>query len=144
MLILRNNLLWIVLLAGVLMGSCKKETRCDTPIGEVSCTLDLTLPMYYPLTAIGGYCNLYGGHKGISVIRVSLNEFAAYERTCPNDHEGQVDTVAGSGGMLLECPECGCQFSTYTDGSPMEGSQTSCSLYKYSTYYDGYTLSIMP
>lgn len=138
------SILFGAVLVGVLslLYGCHKENLCDTPFGEATCTIDITSPSFYSLYPVGGFVNIIGGNKGVFVVHTSLNEFAAFERTCPHDHDVALDTVAGSGGTLLRCPVCGSQFSTYADGAPIEGSVTSCSLYQYSTLLEGYSLYI--
>ena len=46
-----------------------------------------------------------------------------------------------SDGLILECPSCGSQFLAI-DGTPLEGSATSCSLFQYDTRLNGTTLDI--
>ena len=60
-----------------------------------------------------------------------------------NNCDGYEYLVAvGFGYIVLECPKGHSRFNTFADGCPLEGSRTSCYLYKYSTYYDGTTLFI--
>lgn len=139
----RFRLLTLLLVLTFLSASCGKENMCSIPIGNATCTLFLDMPDYYPLRTVGGSVNIIGGNRGVTVIRLSINEFAAYERTCPHDHDATLEVEPGSGGAVLLCPVCGSRFSTYAEGAPIDGSVTSCSLYRYSTSYDGlYTLSI--
>ena len=116
----------------LLLASCNPETRCDTPMGDASCQLDL---IQYPnLTGGNGYEYIVGGYQGVVVIRTSLEQYVAYERTCPHDH-GRLSVSGDYGTAVLECPECHSCFNAFADGMPIDGSQTSCPLYQYSTHY---------
>ncbi|MBR1793188.1 MAG: hypothetical protein IJ764_06060 [Bacteroidales bacterium] len=133
--------------------SCHKDNTCGVPHGY-GVTLDLSLPQMYALSTVGGsvmidssYSSIfYDGicYRGIFVLRTSLNEFMAYECSCPRDNETTVQPADGWGGWLLQCPRCKSIFSLYAEGAPVEGSQTPCSLYQYNTYMDndGYHLHI--
>lgn len=116
----------------LVFSSCNPETRCDTPMGDASCQLDL---IQYPnLTGGNGYEYIVGGYQGVVVIRTSLEQYVAYERTCPHDH-GRLSVSGDYGTAVLECPECHSCFNAFADGMPIDGSQTSCPLYQYSTHY---------
>lgn len=124
-----------------LIAGCNKDRSCDVPIGESRCTLDLTLPSNSSLLDINGYLYIHGGNKGICLTHPSINEFVALERTCPNDHGTAVVMRDDSDGLILECPVCGSRFLSI-DGTPLDGSATSCSLYQYSTRLDGTLLDV--
>lgn len=101
-------------------------------MGDASCQLDL---IQYPnLTGGNGYEYIVGGYQGVVVIRTSLEQYVAYERTCPHDH-GRLSVSGDYGTAVLECPECHSCFNAFADGMPIDGSQTSCPLYQYSTHY---------
>lgn len=121
--------------------SCRKDRNCDTPFGDARCTIDLTLPSNSRLSDINGYLMLHGGNKGICLTHPSTNEFVALERTCPRDHDVAVDMRDDSDGLILECPSCGSRFLSI-DGTPLDGSATSCSLFQYSTRLNGTTVEI--
>ena len=129
------------LLVSLVISSCDKEKRCGVPIGDATCQIDPNSPLYPGLNVVGGFEYIVGGNNGIAVIRLSMSEFAAYERTCPHD-TCRLEAPEEYAGLVLQCPQCGSQFSTFGDGVPLESSQTSCALYQYSTYYDGRTLYI--
>ena len=120
-------------------ASCNPETRCDTPMGDATCQLDLM--QYDNLSNVGGYEYLVGGYQGIVVIRLGLEQYVAYERTCPHDH-GRLSVSKDYAGSVLECPKCHSCFIADLDGIPLDGSQTSCPLYQYSTHYSAGTLYI--
>lgn len=140
---MRRVVFFLLFSVPVLLTGCGKEGQCDVPFGDAACSINLLESQYYPLgSRVGGCINLVGGHKGICVVHTGMNEYAAFERACPIDHETAVEFVEGSDGVLVRCPVCGSQFCTYTDGTPMEGSVTSCSLYQYGTTLEGTILHI--
>lgn len=126
----------------LVMQSCKHENRCDTPIGAAACSIEPNSPNYNHLNNVGGYEYITGGNHGIFVIRTSLYEFAAFERTCPHDHDAAVKVADGWDGTVLECPVCGSMFNSYANGTPLNGSTTSCPLYEYGTKYENGILYI--
>lgn len=129
------------LLALISIVGCGKEGKCHVPIGEANCQIDPNSPLYPGINTSDGYEYLVGGANGLVVVRVNYNEFVCYERSCPLD-TGRLEMAQGYGNIVLECPKCHSQFNTFADGCPLDGSHTSCYLYKYSTYYDGSTLYI--
>ncbi len=132
-------LAFLVLGSWFLVSACTPEVRCDTPMGDATCRVDLAL--YPNLTGGNGYEYLVGGYQGVVVIRMGWEDYAAYERTCPHDR-GRLEVSKDYGNTILECPECHSRFNAFADGMPLDGSQTSCSLYQYSTHYSAGSLYI--
>lgn len=132
---MNNRIIGVLLLLFCLAG-CKE---CDVPHGDANCQL----PLYqYPnLSTVGGYEYIVGGYQGVVVIRTSLNEYRAYERTCPHDN-GRLEISTDYGSSLLECPLCHSCYNVYSDGMPLEGSLSSCPPFQYPTVCDGGTLYI--
>ena len=85
---------------------------CNVPIGNATCQIDPNSPLYPGLNNTNGYEYLVGGYQGIVVVRTGWYDFVAYECTCPHD-EGLLEMAKGYGNLVLECPECGSQFSTF-------------------------------
>lgn len=131
----------VLLSVTALLCGCSKERMCHVPVGDATCQIEPDSPLYPGLNSTSGYEYLYGGYQGIVVIRTGWRDFVAYERTCPHD-KGVLRMAPDYGNMVLECPDCGSRFSTFAEGTPVEGSVTSCSLYKYATYFDGRILYI--
>lgn len=125
----------------LLLSGCGKERACNIPIGEASCQIDPNSPYYSGINNCDGYEYIVGGHNGIVVIRTGWSDFVAYERTCPAD-TARLEINEEYGNIVLECPQCHSRFNTFADGCPLEGSTTSCFLYRYRTYYDGSLLYI--
>ena len=122
------------------LASCGKNDRCHTPIGITNFTIEPLSASYPGLNTVGGHQYLTGGHRGVVIIRTGLQDFVAYERSCPLDTSTAVNISQEYGSSVLECPVCHSLFSVYSDGSPMTGSQTPCYLFQYSTTFDGRTL----
>ena len=84
-----TSLLVVLVFTGIIMfSSCKKDKKYDAiPYAYVNIFLDPNGTMYQNLNNVGGYEYLTADEpsRGIIVYRVSMDEFRAYERTCPYD-----------------------------------------------------------
>ncbi|MBQ0016429.1 MAG: hypothetical protein KBT04_05550 [Bacteroidales bacterium] len=123
---------------------CNKDNTCGVPHGDGG-VVDLSLPEMSDLTHVGGYVVINRGHKGIFVVRTSMDgEFLAFECACPNDPDVAVAPQEGFESAVLQCPKWQTIFSVYADAAPIDGNQTPCSLYQYGATLsaDGYTLVI--
>lgn len=127
----------VLLLLLLIFASCGKENRCFVPIGLTNFEIEPNSAYYAGLNNVGGYIYLTGGHRGVIVVRTALDQFVAFERTCPADSTTAVEISSDWGSSLLECPKCHSCFLVYSDGIPMEGSAANCPLYQYSTLYSG-------
>lgn len=111
------------------------------PEVDVSISIDVTSSTYSDLSYVGGYAYLTGGYKGILVYRHSLEEFVAFERTCPYDPSVTTARIeVEESGLILVDSTCGSRF-LIIDGSVYEGPCTR-SLKQYSTAFDGIYLRI--
>ena len=119
---------------------CQKTERCKVSIGDARFHIEPNSAAYGNLNSVGGYEYFVGGHRGVVVVRMGINDFAAYERTCPEDNTTAVEVSDDWGSTVLECPVCGSRFNDYGNGEPLTGSATSCCLYEYYCHYDGRTL----
>ncbi|MBQ9418301.1 MAG: hypothetical protein IJU19_06980 [Bacteroidales bacterium] len=130
-----------ILLLAASLAACKSD-ECDTPFGQVG-TIDVTLAEYADLYNNPGGTLVLGnaGHKGVLVACVALGNYVAFECSCPHDHDVRLVPNDDHAAVLLSCPSCGSRFEL-TYGNPLEGSATGCSLYQYSTSFDGRELSI--
>ena len=136
---IHRHILGLTLLV-TLAASCGKSERCAVPIGLTNFQVDPNSSYYQGLNTVGGYMYLTGGHRGIAVVRTGLDQFVAYERTCPADSTSAVEFGDDWGGSILECPKCHTLFNVYADGIPVDGGATTCPLYQYATTYSGGTL----
>lgn len=119
---------------------CSRDNACNTPFGEGG-IVDINMPDFAALQNVGGFVTINRGYKGIFVRRLSYSDFVAFESACPNDHDVRLQPLEGWDGGVLECPDCHSLYET-VNGQPLEGAASGCSLYQYSTYFDGYILTI--
>lgn len=120
---------------------CKKDSYAEIPNVYVNLNLDISSTLYLELTHVGGWVNLTGGYKGITVYRVSTDEFVAFERCCPYDPDVEEARVeVDDSGLTLTDSVCGSQF-LILDGSVVEGP-ANIPLKRYRTEFDGDNLHI--
>ena len=116
--------------------SCKKNDD-QIPNVPVNIYVNTTDPSFTALNSVGGWVNITGGNRGITVYRKSQTEFMAYERTCsykPSDSNARVDVDTNTN-YFLEDASCGSKF-LITDGS-VQNSPASFPLKHYTTSFDG-------
>ena len=126
----------------IISGSCKKdEQQPEIPYVYVNFSLNPNSTLYIHLNAVNGWETVSGGYKGILIFRKSVNEFAAFERACPNDPlENGAQVRVDDSGITCFCPVCGSKF-IMVDGTPYEGP-SHYPLKQYSAMYDGSMLYI--
>jgi len=133
---------WIILLSVLLLASCKKES--DQPVipeTYVNFSLNPNSTEYLELNHPGGFLTVTGGYRGIILYRLTINEFLAYDRTCPYDPwEEAARLELDETGTIATCPVCGSQY-LITDGSPITGPSVYL-LKQYHTMYDGSLLYV--
>ena len=79
--------------------------------------VDLTNPIYNDLSNIGGYVYVTGGVSGILVYHSSLDEYQAYERTCPYDPDCGKVYVDEINFNAVDSVCCGSEFSLLLNGT---------------------------
>src|SRR5687767_10132874 len=115
--------------------SCKKNTDQIAP-AQVDFYLYLTQPEFQTLNTVGNYVYVTGGVKGIIVYHKTIDEFAAYERSCPYDPNTSAAIVqVDSSGLGLVDYQCGSRYNIL-DGSIVNGP-TAYPLRQYYCEYDG-------
>lgn len=126
------RILFIFLLV-TLIGGCKKNKDYPLPSVPFDFTIDLSLPSYQPVSAVGGWCYVAGGLKGIIVYRKGVDEFVVWERQSPEDPNGVcADGLIPKDANFLEMedPCSDAVFSMY-DGSPLQNSEWGLRQYRY-------------
>lgn len=127
-----------MLTAITLVFSCKKSTDQIDP-ANVDFYIYLTQPDFQSLNTVGNYAYVTGGVKGIIVYHKSIDEFAAYERSCPYDPNVSSAIVeVDSSGIGLIDYHCGSRYNIL-DGSIVNGP-TSYPLRQYQCDYDGVSI----
>ena len=118
-----------------LFGGCKKSTDQIAP-ADVDFYVYMTQPDFQTLNTVGNYVYVTGGVKGIIVYHKNIDEFAAYERSCPYDPNVSAAIVAvDSSGLGLIDYHCGSKYNIL-DGSIVNGP-TAYPLRQYACEYDG-------
>jgi nitrite reductase/ring-hydroxylating ferredoxin subunit len=131
----------VLLLLLILTGCNKEEQPPDIPYVYVSFSLNPNSTEYINLNMVNGWETVTGGYQGILLFRISVNEFAAFERACPYDPlaPGAQIRVEDSG-ITCYCPVCKSRY-IMTDGTPFEGP-SHFPLKQYQTFYDGFLLYV--
>jgi hypothetical protein len=132
---------YAIMLLVIFALSCKKDDRPQIPNVYVNLNLDISSTLYIELNSVGGWVNLTGGYKGITVYRMSTDEFVAFERCCPYDPDVSAARVTvDTAGLTLSDAVCGSRF-LILDGSVINGPATS-PLKQYHADFDGDFLHI--
>ena len=105
-----------VVLTGVFLSSCERETQVPVPYVYVNYTVYLNNPSNSHLTVPGNYLILPDqGNLGIILYRRSLgeaNDFIAMDLTCTNEPLGSCKVAVDTENeFYLVCPCCGSRFS---------------------------------
>jgi hypothetical protein len=144
---LSYGFLLILLMLALFTSHCKKENG-PLPFAVVNISIEPNSTQFINLNAVGGheYITANPPSRGIIVYRLSVNDFMAFERTCPYDPDGCCTTssctrlVVEDDGIIVTDSCCG---STYLilDGSNVTGPSVT-PLKQYNTTYNGKTLHI--
>jgi len=148
---MKNKLIYFIL--GSLLVLAMTSTRCQKeenplPFAVVNIYIEPNSTLFINLNTVSGheYITANEPSRGIIVYRISVNEFMAFERTCPHDPDACCDEngcsrlIVEDDGVIITDECCG---STYLilDGSNVSGPSVK-PLKQYRTSYDGKTLHI--
>ena len=118
-----------------ILTSCNKKNDV-IPDTYVSFTLDLNDPQFVNLAGFGGsvtvdsHTNNWGvgaaGYNGNGIIICyGVEEFYAYDRTCPHDYVVNNLSVKvnidPSNSTIAVCPKCGTKYALTVGGTPASG-----------------------
>jgi len=96
-----------------LFVACKSDSQNTVPYAYVNISIDMQDPEFINLQNVGGTEMITGGYNnnGIVVYRSGIDEFKAYDRTCPFnvDDDCQVKTDSTSQ-ILVVCSCCGSKY----------------------------------
>jgi len=123
-----KNLIVLVILSIALSG-CSKDNEQIIPYVKVNIDFDLSIPQFDDLLVVGNaYIFPNEGYKrhGIIIYRNSLDEFTAYDATCPKHLESNptaVELYGGKGSGEVKCPfnDCGTIYYLSLYGYPPKG-----------------------
>ena len=118
----------------VLMISCKKSKYDVIPDVYVDFTIDLNDPEFFVLNAgtnskiVTSATNNWGTRSagydgnGIIVYRSTMDEFYAYDRTCPYDYAvNSLSIKVNTDFLNAICPKCSTNYSLEMGGTPISG-----------------------
>ena len=134
----------------VILSSCNKKNDV-IPDTYVNFTLDLNDPEFVNLNAMGGsvtvdsHTNNWGpgaaGFNGNGIIIYSgVDEFYAYDRTCPHDYSVNGLSIKVNidinSSLYAICPKCGTTYALSAGGTPSSGTG-KYPLKNYRTRFEG-------
>ena len=109
-----------ILMISFSLQSCVKNNNL-VPYVPVDLYLNLYLPGYSSLNAIGGWAYVSGGSRGIIIYRQSVDLFAAYDRHCTYNADNPCGIAeVDSSFTFVECSCDGSQYQLY-DGLVIQG-----------------------
>lgn len=120
---------------------CKKEHQY-VPNVYVNLTIYVNDPQNIVLSTVGGWKYYDGGNRGVVVYRKGINEFVAFDRTCPykpDESASKVD-VDTTNNIILKDYSCSSQF-LLSDGSTISG-QAVIPLRAFKCIFDGTVLRV--
>ena len=140
----------------IVLSSCKRSKNDVIPDVYVDFSIDLADPEFVNLAAIGGTVtvdertnNLGIRAAGFSgngiIIHAGIEEFFAYDRTCPHEYTEDGSAVRinvdGTNTLYAICPECKTRYGLPVNGTPVEGVGRY-PLKNYKTSFDGRWLRV--
>jgi nitrite reductase/ring-hydroxylating ferredoxin subunit len=141
---------FILLTIGSLLISCEKNKNDVIPYVPVSFVMDISGDILFTeLNAIGNSVivtsktNNWGSwaagydYNGIIVYRATLDQFYAYDRTCPHDYAINNKSIKVNIDFIQAlCPSCSTYYSLPAGGVPITGPG-KYPLKNYRTFFDG-------
>ena len=151
------TLFFLIVVAELIIGSCKNDNRDYVPYVPVDLTLDLQADLAHlgnldvaivtpGTTGLGvlQFSNpklnpIYTGQavhgNGIIIYRLSVTEFFAYDITCTfNAEVDYCPLEMGDNWLLPECPCCESKFNLLLEGAPRISGPAALPLQQYNTF----------
>jgi hypothetical protein len=134
----------------IITVSCNKKNDV-IPDVYVEFTLDLSDPEFFDLNAFGGTITVNSSTNNLGlraagydgngiIIHAGVDEFFAYDRTCPHDYEINGTSIKvnidPSNSLIATCPECKTNYALSAGGTPSKGIGRY-PLKNYKTSFDG-------
>ena len=147
--VLKNNnylfkSLFFTALFLTLPTGCAEESSDIVPDVPVNVTLQL---IHYNLSPASSLVvtnqmvstlSLGYDNNGIILYQNDVNEFFAYDRTCPYHIEKSIPVVISDNPLMAECPDCHSFYQLWFNGFPTGDGPSKYPLKKYqATYYPG-------
>ncbi len=131
--------LWLSVCA-LMCFSCTKEQEVIVP--DVFVDFTINIQMYNELQAINNAViipNEGYGRNGVIIYRLNLEEFLAFDATCPQHIGNSTGTkIDDSDPGYATCPHCGTTYSFMNFGQASEGHP----LKRYKVHVSGYLLRV--
>jgi nitrite reductase/ring-hydroxylating ferredoxin subunit len=127
--------IFIIMAFAISLGACNKKNDV-IPDTYVNFTLDLNDPEFVNLSGFGGSVvvgsttNNWGpaaaGYDGNGIIICyGVDEFYAYDRTCPHDYVVNSLSIKvnidPANSTIAVCPKCGTKYGLTVGGTPASG-----------------------
>lgn len=138
---------FILAIVSFFFNTCKKdELKSVIPYVYVDFTIRLDDPEFTSLNAEGNSVlvtydyaeeNSAGyDYNGIIVYRASIDEFYAFDATCPHDFDSASVAVEIDGGSVATCPACHSRYILFNQGYPTDDGPSKRALKAYITEFD--------
>ena len=141
MIIKRKIFFFILFVSNLILNtSCVKNNQI-VPYVYVDLYVNISLPSYSSLNAIGGWIYVSGGSQGIIVYRQTADQFAAYDRHCT--YNAGIPCGSASVDSTNSFVTCSCDGSQYQlyDGLVIQGP-AAYSLKPYQTSFNPMTNTV--
>ena len=119
--------LFILFISSTLPFGCSDKDEQIVPYVKVNITVNLQLPQFIALSSVNNaiiYPNEGYNGNGVIVYRNSLDEFTAYDATCPRHIDTNPTATVlddnGSAGTAT-CPECNTVYYFFNYAYPSKG-----------------------
>jgi hypothetical protein len=105
-----------ILITSLLLSSCvnKDDYICNT---YINIDLDLSLPEYSDLTALGNSIFIEGGCAGIIIYHFATNEYKVYDRNCSYEPSLACSFIDSVNSAVAYCGCCSSAFLLSQDGA---------------------------
>ena len=137
----------VIIILSVFFKGCKKDKMKSTiPYVYVNFSMRLDDPLFSALNAEGNsvmvtydYAQEYSAgydNNGIIVYRASIDEFYAFDATCPHDLDSISVAVDIDGSTVATCPVCSSRYILFNHGYPTDAGPSQKALQEYITEFD--------
>lgn len=118
--------IFYLVILSTLCFSCSEKDEQIVPYARVNITINLQLPQFIALTSVNNaiiYSNEGYNHNGVIVYRNSLDEFTAFDATCPKHIETKTAVIldGGAGSGQAKCPYCSTVYYFFNYAYPSKG-----------------------
>jgi len=138
---MRRPILFLALAVVLASAGCQKDKQSGVPSTALDVSINLSLPEYNDLTAVGGWVYLSGGSQGLIVYRKDQDTFIAMDRHCPYQPENLCHVTVDNTDVIARDTACCHSAFLIIDGSVTQGP-SSFGLKLYHTTFNGTVLRI--